>query len=291
MTTADTATPTITDDVGDHPRRRRMHPGQVVATVILPLGLLVAWQVATWVFSPREWILPSPIDVARAGIDARDRLWFHAQWTILISAIGLVIAVVIGAALAYVIARSRLAALAVYPWVIVTQVIPLVALAPLLVLWFPPFVAILVLAALMSVFPIVVAGVDGLRSTDPDLIRATRGLGATEAWTWHHVRIPAALPRLFTGMRLAAVFVVSGAVVGELVASDRGLGALTRLSAGQFETALTFAGVAILALIGLALFGLVALAEYLALPGARRATRRRPPPPEPEGPPCADPHT
>ena len=77
------------------------------------------------------------------------------------------------------------------------------------------------------------------------------------------------------GSALAAVFVVSGAVVGELVASERGLGALTRLSAGQFETALTFAGVAVLALIGLALFGVVALVEYLALPWTRRATRGR----------------
>jgi ABC-type nitrate/sulfonate/bicarbonate transport system permease component len=125
----------------------------------------------------------------------------------------------------------------------------------------------------MSIFPVIVAGVDGLRGVDPDLVRAARGLGADDAWVWRHVRLPASLPRLFTGIRLAAVFVVSGAVVGELVASERGLGALTRLSAGQFETPVTFAGVAVLALIGLALFGLVALAEALVLPWTRRATR------------------
>lgn len=275
MTTADTTHAARADEAGGPSRRRRLGPARLAATIALPLLVLAAWQVATWAFSPREWILPSPAAVARAAFAARDRLWFHAQWTILIAVIGLLIAALLGAGLAYLIARSRLAARAVYPWVIVSQVIPLVALAPLLVLWFPPFVAILVLAALMSIFPVVVAGVDGLRGTDPELIRATRGLGASEAWTWHHVRVPSALPRLFTGLRLAAVFVVSGAVVGELVASDRGLGALTRLSAGQFETALTFAGVAVLALIGLALFGLVALAEYLALPWTRRATRGR----------------
>ena len=255
-------------------RRRRLRPGQLALAVALPLVAIALWQVAVWVFAPREWILPSPVDVARAGWDARDRLWFHMQWTILIAVIGLALAIAIGSALAYLIARSRIAWLAVYPWIIVSQVIPLVALAPLLVLWFPPFVAILVLAVLMSIFPVVVAGVDGLRGTDRDLVRAARGLGASDSWTWHHVRVPAALPRLFTGMRLAAVFVVSGAVVGELVASERGLGALTRLTAGQFETAITFAAVVLLGLIGLGLFGLVALAERLALPWTRRATRR-----------------
>ncbi len=247
--------------------------GSIALAVVLPLLVLIAWQVAVWVFSPREWMLPSPVDVLQAGWDARDRLWFHAQWTILIAVIGLTLAVLIGGALAYLIARSRIAWLALYPWVIVSQVIPLVALAPLLVLWFPPFVAIVLLAVLMSIFPVIVAGVDGLRGVDPDLVRAARGLGADDAWAWRHVRLPASLPRLFTGIRLAAVFVVSGAVVGELVASERGLGALTRLSAGQFETPVTFAGVAVLALIGLALFGLVALAEALVLPWTRRATR------------------
>lgn len=253
-------------------RSRRI--GRVASVVALPLLVLAAWQVATWAFAPREWMLPSPAGVAAAAWAARDRLWFHAQWTMVIAAIGLMLAVMVGSLLAYAIARSRMAWLALYPWVIVSQVIPLVALAPLLVLWFPAFTAILILAVLMSIFPVIVAGVDGLRATDPDLVRAARGLGASDGWTWRHVRVPAALPRLFTGIRLAAVFVVSGAVVGELVASDRGLGALTRLTAGQFETAITFAAVVLLGLIGLGLFGLIALAERIALPWTRRATRR-----------------
>ena len=120
---------------------------------------------------------------------------------------------------------------------------------------------------------VIVAGVDGLRSTDPELIRAVRTLGASPGWTWWHVRVPAALPRLFTGLRLAAVFAVTGAVVGEHEASDRGLGALTRLSAGQYETPVTFAAVVILALIGIAMFLIVAVAEWAALPYLRRGTR------------------
>jgi len=180
---------------------------------------------------------------------------------------------VVGCLVAALIARSRVAGFMLYPWIIVSQTIPLVALAPLLVLWMPEFGAMVTLAALISIFPVIVAGVDGLRSTDHELIRAVRTLGASPGWTWWHVRVPAALPRLFTGLRLAAVFAVTGAVVGELVASDRGLGALTRLSAGQFETPVTFAAVVILALIGIAMFLIVAVTEWAALPYLRRGTR------------------
>ncbi|MSO44444.1 MAG: ABC transporter permease subunit [Thermoleophilia bacterium] len=274
MTTA-AATGVPGADVPPRPLWRRIRPARVALILALPLSLIGLWQILTWVFHPRDWMLPSPALIVSTGWASRDRLWFHTQWTVVVTVVGLTLAIALGAALAYAIARSRIAALAVYPWIIVSQVVPLVALAPLLLLWLPAFAAIVVLAVLMSLFPVVVAGVDGLRGTDPDLVRAARGLGASETWIWHHVRIPSALPALFTGMRLAAVFVVSGAVVGELVASDRGLGALTRLTAGQFETPLTFAAVALLGVIGIALFALVALAEFIALPWTRRATRPR----------------
>ena len=255
------------------PRRRRVRWGQVAAAVALPLLLVLLWQVSAWIVQPREWILPSPATIASTGWDVRERLWYHAQWTILITIVGFALATVVGCLLAAMIARSRIAGLMLYPWIIVSQTIPLVALAPLLVLWMPDFGAMVTLAALISIFPVIVAGVDGLRSTDPELIRAVRTLGASPGWTWWHVRVPAALPRLFTGLKLAAVFAVTGAVVGELVASDRGLGALTRLSAGQFETPVTFAAVVILALIGIAMFLIVATAEWAALPYLRRGTR------------------
>ena len=253
--------------------RRRLPWQQVALAIALPLVLIVIWQVCCRIFQPREWILPSPATVARAGWDVRDRLWYHAQWTLLVTIVGFALAVAVGSLLAAVIARSRIAGLMLYPWIIVSQTIPLVALAPLLVLWMPEFGAMITLAALISIFPVIVAGVDGLRGTDPELLRAVRSLGASPGGVWRHVRIPAALPRWFTGVRLAAVFSVTGAVVGELVASDRGLGALTRLSAGQFETPVTFAAVVILALIGIAMFLIVALVEWAALPYLRRATR------------------
>jgi putative hydroxymethylpyrimidine transport system permease protein len=255
------------------PVRRHISWARVALAIALPLVLIGIWQVCCWIFAPREWILPSPAVVAQAGWEVRDRLWYHAQWTIVVTVIGFALAVIVGSLLAALIARSRIAGLMLYPWIIVSQTIPLVALAPLLVLWMPEFGAMVTLAALISIFPVIVAGVDGLRGTDPELLRAVRALGASPRWVWLHVRIPAALPRWFTGLRLAAVFSVTGAVVGELVASARGLGALTRLSAGQFETPVTFAAVVILALIGIAMFLLVAFAEWAALPYLRRATR------------------
>jgi ABC-type nitrate/sulfonate/bicarbonate transport system permease component len=255
------------------PERRGVRWDRVGLAIALPLVLIAVWQVCCWIFQPRAWILPSPAAVARAGWEVRDRLWYHAQWTIVVTVIGFALAVVVGSLLAALIARSRIAGLMLYPWIIVSQTIPLVALAPLLVLWMPEFGAMITLAALISIFPVIVAGVDGLRGTDPEVTRAMRALGASLRWVGLHVQVPGALPRWFTGLRLAAVFSVTGAVVGELVASTRGLGVLTRLSAGQFETPVTFAAVIILALIGIAMFLLVAVAEWAALPYLRRATR------------------
>ncbi len=271
MTTVPTVAPVA--DAPPTTRRRRIRWGQVAVGIALPLLLVVIWQVSALIIEPREWILPSPATIARTGWEVRDRLWYHAQSTILITVLGFALAAVVGSAVAALIARSRSAGRLLYPWVIVSQTIPLVALAPLLMLWMPELGAMIALAALWSVFPVIVAGVDGLRSTDPELMRAVRALGASHGWTWWHVRMPGALPRLFTGFRLAAVFSVTGAVVGELVASNRGLGALTRFSAGQFETPVTFAAVVVLALIGIAMFALVALAEWLSLPYLRRGTR------------------
>jgi ABC-type nitrate/sulfonate/bicarbonate transport system permease component len=242
---------------------------------VLPFVLIAVWQGAAMVLRPREWLLPSPAAIAGALWDDRGRLWFHAQATIATTLAGLAIAVGAGVLLALLIAWSRSAERAVYPWVVASQTVPVLAVAPLLVVWLDPEPAMLALVALVAFFPVVVAGVDGLRAADPLLARTVRTMGARPGWVWRHVLVPGALPGLFTGLRMAAVFAVTGAVVGEYVGAERGLGAFSKLTTGQFQTALTFAAVAWLALIGVALFAAVSALERLALPHRHRAVRRR----------------
>jgi len=242
--------------------------------LLLPLLGLTLWQAADWIFDPRPWLLPGPVEVGEVLWGERASLWHHAQATIAETLLGLALATVAGLGLAVAITASRAVERSVYPWVVASQTIPILAVAPLFAVWVDYGVAQLLVAALFCFFPIVVTGVDGLRSADPEHVRMLRTLGAGRAEVWRHALLPAALGPLFSGLRLAAVFAVTGAVVAEYVGADRGLGYLSEISTGQFQTVLTFAAVAWLAVIGVALFALVALAERLALPHRHRPARR-----------------
>jgi ABC-type nitrate/sulfonate/bicarbonate transport system permease component len=241
--------------------------------LLAPLAGLLAWQAVVWIASPRDWLLPSPAQVAEVLWDERDRLWFHAQATISEAAIGFALAATLGFALALAIAGSRAADRALYPWAVASQAIPVLAVAPVIAVWLDYGAAQVVVAFIVSFFPVVVTGVDGLRGVDPALGHALRSLGAGRAWTFRRVTLPAALPSLFSGLKMAAVFSVTGAVVAEYVGADRGLGYLSEFSTAEFQTARSFAAIALLGVIGVAFFGLVGIAERLALPHRRHAVR------------------
>lgn len=240
---------------------------------LLPLSGLLAWQLIVWIAAPREWLLPSPADVAEVMWSDRERLWFHAQATIAESAVGFALAAVLGTALAMVIAGSPAVGRAVYPWVVASQAIPILAVAPLVAIWLNYGTAQVMVAFVVAFFPVVVTGVDGLRGVDPAVGRAMRTLGASRWWTYRRVTLPAALPTLFSGLRMSAVFAVTGAVVAEYVGADRGLGYLSEFSTAEFRTARSFAAIVLLAVIGLAFFGAVSLAERIALPHRRHSVR------------------
>ena len=248
------------------PRRR-------LPLLLLPLLGLAAWQAAIWIASPREWLLPSPGAVADVLWDDRERLWFHAQATIAEATVGFALAASIGALLAVAIVGSAVVEKTLYPWLVASQAIPILAVAPLVAVWLDYGAAQVMVAFAIAFFPVVVTGVDGLRSVDPALARAARTLGASRGWTFRRVTLPAALPALFSGLRMAAVFAVTGAVVAEYVGADRGLGYLSEFSTAEFRTARSFAAIALLAAIGLVFFAAVGLAERLALPHRRHSVR------------------
>lgn len=242
---------------------------------LLPLLGIALWQAIVMVAQPADWLLPGPAAVAEALWRDHDRLWFHAQATIAASLIGLALAIVAGIALALAISGSRAADRAVYPWIVASQTVPILAVAPLLGIWVGYGTAQVLVAAIFCFFPVVVTGVDGLRAADPALAGAVRTLGASRAWVWRNVTLPAALPALFPGLKMAAVFAVTGAVVAEYLGADRGLGFLSEVATGQFETVLVFAAIAWLALIGIVLFALISALERLAMPHRHRSVARR----------------
>jgi putative hydroxymethylpyrimidine transport system permease protein len=240
-------------------------------TVLLLVLFVVAWQVVASLPGVDRLILASPGETARAlGNDSS--LLFDNAWVTLEEALlGLAVAVVVGAGAAIGMHLARPLRDAAYPLLVGSQAIPVVVFAPLLVLAFDygigPKVAIV---ALMCFFPITVNLLDGLRGTDRDLLKLMRSLGASRGQTLRKVELPACLPFLFSGLRVAATVSVIGAVFGEWAGADEGLGRLVLLGSQQLETPRTYAGVVILTAMAVALFALVTAAERVAVPWNRR---------------------
>ncbi len=241
--------------------------GAVVAPIVFALLVLGAWQLYVELSGVSAATLPAPSEIASAGWEQRALLLDNAGVTIVEILLGYGVAIVGGLLLALLIRSSATIERAVYPWLVASQMVPIVAVAPILVLWLgfdlgPKIVVI----ALVSFFPIAVNAIDGLRAVDPRLLRLTRTMRASAAQQLRHCRIPAALPFVFSGLKIAAALAVIGSVFAEWVGASEGLGHLILVLNNATETATMFAVVGLLAAIGIGLFLLVLLAERLLLP-------------------------
>jgi ABC-type nitrate/sulfonate/bicarbonate transport system permease component len=240
---------------------------QIGIPIAFAILVLAAWQLYVVVSGVPESSLPSPTEIAQAGWDQRQLLIDNTWVTVEEILIGFAAAIVLGVLLAILIRSSKVVERALYPWLVVSQMIPIVAVAPIFVIWtgFDLRPKIMVIA-LVAFFPIAVSMIDGLRAVDPQLLRLMRTLNATPRQRLRFAQIPAALPFLFSGLKVAAALSVIGAVFAEWVGSSEGLGYLILVLNNATETATMFAVIFLLALIGIALFGLVMVAERLLLP-------------------------
>jgi len=255
-------------------RRLALRVGAPLAFAVIVVG---AWQLYVALSAISESVLPSPLEVARALVRDRGVLAPSAWTTLSEVLLGYGVAIVVGVVLAVAVISSRLVEHALYPWLVISQLVPVPAIAALVVVWsgFGLGSKVLVVA-LVSFFPIAVNTIDGLRSSDRELIDLLRTLGANRRQQLRLARAPAALPYLFSGLRVAAVLSVIGAVFAEWVASyQTGLGYLILELGNETATAEEFAAVVLLAVIGIALFALVSLIERLALPWYRAANAER----------------
>jgi NitT/TauT family transport system permease protein len=234
---------------------------------LLPAGILaalVAWQALTMTGIVPTFLLPSPLAVAdrflRGWNDAS--LMRHTLVTLSEVLAGLFLGVLAAAALGYVIAKSAAVERLLSPYIVASQAIPIVAIAPLLVIWFGPGrISKILIASLIVFFPVLVNTVVGVRSVPQDLRELMRSLRATRWQTFVRLEIPAALPVLLGGLKIGATLSVIGAVVGEFVGADEGLGFLVNVGRGLYDTALVFVAVFLLIAMALALYGLVAWFE------------------------------
>ncbi len=249
---------------------------QMWALPVLGLALLVGvWQATVTFFSIPAWKLPAPSAIVNELMVSR-ALFFKHTWVTLSEALyGLALAFLFSVVVAAAMAFSRTFQRTVYPLLIASQTIPIIVVAPLLLIWVGYGLAPkIIVVVLVTFFPLVVNTMDGLRSVEPDMMNMMRTLGARRWQIFTKVQAPTALPYLFSGAKIAATFSIIGAIIGEWVGASAGLGYLTRSSVPLFLTARSFGAVVILALLGIGLFLIVALVERLALPwqyNARRA--------------------
>jgi putative hydroxymethylpyrimidine transport system permease protein len=238
----------------------------VLSAALLVLFVL-AWQGVASLESVDDLTLASPVETWEALRDDWSLLWDNAWVTLVEVLLGLAIAVVAGVGLAIVMHLIRPLRDAAYPLLVASQAIPIVVLAPLFVLAFDYGIGPkLAIVALICFFPITVNLLDGLRSVEPDLIKLMRSFGASRLRTLRSVELPASLPFLFSGLKVAATVSVIGAVFGEWAGADEGLGRLVLLGNTQLQTPRVYAGIVILTLMAVALFALVAIAERVACP-------------------------
>jgi NitT/TauT family transport system permease protein/putative hydroxymethylpyrimidine transport system permease protein len=239
-----------------------------LAPLALAVGLLAIWQIAaSWglladALSIKSFLVPSPSEIANSLWLDRSLLGSAALTTLVEVVAGFAIAVVAGVGLALLIHRSDSARRAIYPLLVGSQTIPIIAIAPILVVWFGfglgPKLAII---ALVCFFPITVNCMDGLRRSDLEQIRLVRSLGASKGQVLSWVEVPTALPSFFSGAKIAAAVSVIGAVFAEWSGSDAGLGYLIQISSAQLLTARMFAAIVVLSGIAIALFWAVGAIE------------------------------
>ena len=241
------------------------------------LLLLIVWELGVRMFGVKEYLLPPPSKVWTEFLKRYDTVMASAWVTTQEILAGYALAAVVSVPLALWIAYSRFMESAVYPAIVFLQIVPKIAIAPLFIIWFGfGFTPKLLLVFLLSFFPIVVASIVGFKSVDPDIMDFARTTGAGGWRLFAKIRLPQALPHIFTGLKVGAALAATAAVVAEFVASDKGLGYLLLQYNGQLDTPMVFATIVILSLIGLAVYYVVEVVERIAIPWhvSQQATAR-----------------
>jgi NitT/TauT family transport system permease protein len=253
------------------PARRRRWLAERAANLALPVLATVVvvalWAAIVRIFEIPDYLLPAPQAVAARIVKEWSVLWKHGTYTLMSVLTGFAAGVAVGVPLAFAIVLSRSMERVAMPFLVMSQTIPKVAIAPILVVWLGfgilPKIAIVFL---ISFFPIVVSTVVGLKSVETDMIDLVRSMGARTGKIMLRVRGPSALPQMFAGFKIAVCLAVVGAIVGEFVGSDRGLGFLLLTSTGTLDGPLVWSALFVLVAMGVALFAIVSKLERLTIP-------------------------
>jgi ABC-type nitrate/sulfonate/bicarbonate transport system permease component len=241
----------------------------VLPPLLILMTVLAGWELAVKALDIQPWLLPAPSDIAVRFMKTTT-LWYHTSLTVFEALAGFAISAVLGVALSAGIVHSRFLERGIFPYVIISNAIPIIAVIPLLTIWFGFGMAPKVMiCAIISFFPIVTNTTRGLKSADRRVIEFMRSINATRTAILLKVQLPSALPFIFASFKIAASLALVGAVVAEFYSSDSGLGYLIITSATQLRTDLLFVSIVVLAALGVGSFTLFSYLERKATRGER----------------------
>ena len=235
-------------------------------TFILFLFGFFLWEISVKILDIPDWLLPAPSQIIVELLNSFTLLLKHSQVTVKEIFFGLTVSLILAFSLSIAISWSSIINKAVFPFVIASQIIPIFTLAPLIVVWFGTGISSkIVVVVLFTFFPVVITTVNGLKSSDKVMVDMFKTLGANKLQIYFKLYIPGALPQIFSGIKVASVMAVIGAVIGEWIGSSAGLGWLIKLSGPQFKTERVFASIFALSVIAIALYLFTILLEKFIL--------------------------
>ncbi len=233
----------------------------------LMLSLLIIWQAVVQLSNIPEWLLPSPVRVLTTFWEVLPLLLHHSQSTLLATGAGLLTAITVAVALAAVMDFSPCVKQGVYPLLVISQTIPIISIAPLLIIWLGfGLLPKVVVVALVCFFPIVVSMVEGMESADPGMVNLLRVMGSSRWQIIKLVRFPAALPSFFAGLKIGGTYAVMGAVIGEWLGAASGLGVFMTRASYAYQLDRVLAAILVISLVSLLIFALIETTARLSMP-------------------------
>ena len=237
-------------------------------------GLLLVWQLFVRIGKYPKYLLPAPSDIAAALPEMLPILLMHGRYTLLAALVGFMLAVAVAVALAVLMDLSPMLRQGIYPLLVISQTIPIIAVAPLFIIWFGyGLLPKVVVVALVCFFPVVVSLTQGMEAADPDMVNLVKVMGASTWQVIAEVRLPAALPAFFAGLKIAATYSIMGAVIGEWLGSTKGLGVFMTRALHSFQMDRIFSAIIIIALLSVLLFIFVEMLGRVVMPWYYKETK------------------
>lgn len=247
--------------------KRYINTVDKIIPVMFFIFIVVAWELAVKLSHIEPFILPAPSAIAKAFFKILPIMLKHTKVTVYESFIGFTSSIAIAFVMAFVMDSLPLVKKALYPLVVVSQTIPTISVAPLFIIWFGyGLLPKIIVVQLVCFFPVLVSLLEGLSSVDPELLDLLRSMGADRWRIFEMVKLPAAMPAFFSGLKIAASYSILGAVIGEWLGAQEGLGVFMLLSQHSFYVDRVFAIIAVISLLSLGVFGAINVSERLLIP-------------------------